>query len=221
MKRRAFTLIELLVVIAIVAILAAILFPVFSRVREQARATACRSNVYQLGRGLLMYAQDYDELLPTEPYAGNPHPNLIAVTQPYVKNIELFYCPSAPGAGLTRWSDADGDGIIDIMYHPTNVSKGNISYYYFSFYNLPSTAPPSDRAKWIDWNFLARFWGNRNRVMSLRWDPDYWLMSDWYCRPHKDEGGGMPHESAFMSANILFLDGHVKKISQPAQSVFK
>lgn len=221
MKRQGFTLIELLVVIAIIAILSAILFPVFSRVREQARATSCRSNVYQLGRGFLMYAQDYDELLLAEPYAGNPHQTLVAVTQPYTKNIELFYCPSAPGVGLTRWSDANGDGIIDIVYHPTNVTQGNISYHYFSFYNSPATAPTSDRRKWIDWGFLAKFWGNRNRVMSLHWDPDYWLMSDWYCRPHGDEGGRMPHESAFMSANILFLDGHVKKISQPAYSVFK
>jgi type II secretory pathway pseudopilin PulG len=111
-------LIELLVVIAIIAILAAILFPVFSRVREQARATNCRSNVYQLGRGVLMYAQDYDEQIPVEPHASNPHLNLTAVLNPYVKNIQLFYCPSAWGVGRTIWSDADNDGIIDIAYDP-------------------------------------------------------------------------------------------------------
>jgi prepilin-type N-terminal cleavage/methylation domain-containing protein/prepilin-type processing-associated H-X9-DG protein len=218
-RRYGFTLIELLVVIAIIAILAAMLFPVFARAREQARATTCRSNLLQLGRALLMYAQDYDEELPAEPHAGNPHPELMAKLQPYVKNIELFYCPSAPYAGRTVWSDADNDGIIDIEYHPTNVAKGNISYYYFSFYNPPSTA--SGNAQWIDWFFLLRFWGDRPRVMSLRWEPTYWLMSDWYCEPHKGAGGRMPHESAFMSANILFLDGHVKKISQPARTVFK
>jgi prepilin-type N-terminal cleavage/methylation domain-containing protein len=64
MKTRGFTLIELLVVIAIIAILAAILFPVFARAREKARQTSCLSNVKQLTLGILMYAQDYDERLP-------------------------------------------------------------------------------------------------------------------------------------------------------------
>ncbi len=61
---RGFTLIELLVVIAIIAILAAILFPVFAKAREKARQTACLSNVKQLAVGMLMYAQDFDEFLP-------------------------------------------------------------------------------------------------------------------------------------------------------------
>ncbi|HOJ20148.1 MAG TPA: prepilin-type N-terminal cleavage/methylation domain-containing protein [Armatimonadota bacterium] len=63
--RKGFTLIELLVVIAIIAILAAILFPVFARARENARKTTCLSNLKQIGSGLLMYVQDYDESLPT------------------------------------------------------------------------------------------------------------------------------------------------------------
>ncbi|MDH7571512.1 MAG: prepilin-type N-terminal cleavage/methylation domain-containing protein, partial [Armatimonadota bacterium] len=63
-KKRGFTLIELLVVIAIIAILAAILFPVFARARENARKSTCLNNMKQVGAGLLMYAQDYDEVLP-------------------------------------------------------------------------------------------------------------------------------------------------------------
>src|SRR6188474_3609096 len=71
---RAFTLIELLVVIAIIAILAAILFPVFAQAREKARQASCTSNLKQQGLGILMYAQDYDEMLP---WSGN---NLVTPT---------------------------------------------------------------------------------------------------------------------------------------------
>jgi len=65
MKKRGFTLIELLVVIAIIAILAAILFPVFSRAREQARKSACLSNAKQIGLAIQMYSQNWDEKLPS------------------------------------------------------------------------------------------------------------------------------------------------------------
>ena len=67
-----FTLIELLVVIAIIAILAAILFPVFAQARDQARQTTCLSNMKQLGTGLMMYGQDYDENLPSWPFTWSP-----------------------------------------------------------------------------------------------------------------------------------------------------
>ena len=95
MRRRGFTLIELLVVIAIIAILAAILFPVFARAREKARQTSCLSNVKQIMLGVMMYAQDYDEtlipgcrLMPAENVYWHQ------VLDPYLKNAQIKVCPS-------------------------------------------------------------------------------------------------------------------------------
>jgi len=96
-KRRGFTLIELLVVIAIIAILAAILFPVFSRAREQARKSNCLSNLKQMGTAMLMYAQDWDETLPLA-MPGCILPGAKqwwAAIYPYTKNASILHCPSA------------------------------------------------------------------------------------------------------------------------------
>ena len=94
-RRNAFTLIELLVVIAIIAILAAILFPVFGRARENARRSSCQSNLKQIGLGVIQYTQDYDEMMPparnTAPYNNAPWHVLV---QPYIKSYQLFKCPS-------------------------------------------------------------------------------------------------------------------------------
>ena len=93
-----FTLIELLVVIAIIAILAAILFPVFARARENARRASCSSNEKQIGLGMLQYTQDYDEKYPVSAadainYSSVPT-SWISQIQPYVKSWQLFKCPS-------------------------------------------------------------------------------------------------------------------------------
>jgi prepilin-type N-terminal cleavage/methylation domain-containing protein len=103
-KRTGFTLIELLVVIAIIAILAAILFPVFAQAREKARQSVCLSNFKQIGLGVMMYAQDYDETYPMNRLqvlpGGSENVRRIvswkSVTLPYVKNIDVYRCPSNP-----------------------------------------------------------------------------------------------------------------------------
>ena len=106
MMRRGFTLIELLVVIAIIAILAAILFPVFARAREKAKAASCMSNVKQLVLATLQYVQDYDERLPASyqpspagvviPETGGNYTYWYWLLQPYIKNRQVLICPSWP-----------------------------------------------------------------------------------------------------------------------------
>lgn len=110
-RQSAFTLIELLVVIAIIAILAAILFPVFAQARESARQTVCSSNVRQIGMGVQMYVTDYDETYPifyayntedpitgARAWAGYPlHKGVELLILPYEKNKQIFKCPDDQG----------------------------------------------------------------------------------------------------------------------------
>jgi prepilin-type N-terminal cleavage/methylation domain-containing protein/prepilin-type processing-associated H-X9-DG protein len=108
--RSAFTLIELLVVIAIIAILAAILFPVFAQAREKARQASCLSNMKQMGLAYQMYCQDYDETGPTI-HGGNWIPNTDRVAEflelyPYIKNIGVWTCPDATPAENDSWPDS-------------------------------------------------------------------------------------------------------------------
>ena len=122
--KRGFTLIELLVVIAIIAILAAILFPVFARAREKARQSSCQSNLKQIALGMLMYVQDYDErfmwcCVPTNRAAHDPgnnvqpdwrpgsntvgHTRYDGLTMPYIKNRQIYECPSTT-LGINSYS---------------------------------------------------------------------------------------------------------------------
>ncbi len=125
----AFTLIELLVVIAIIAILAAILFPVFARARENARRSSCQSNLKQIGLGVLQYTQDYDERFPmayTDPNGagtfsgGATQQGWAQMLQPYLKSTQIFQCPSetSPPANVNA-TDATfgGPGYSDYWYN--------------------------------------------------------------------------------------------------------
>src|SRR5688572_25614180 len=112
--RQAFTLIELLVVIAIIALIAAMLFPVFAHAREKARQTACLSQLKQIGVATDLYVQDWDETLPhavpgvgfvsnfAEPTAP---PNFLLAVLPYVKSREIFVCPTSRHAHPSQQAD--------------------------------------------------------------------------------------------------------------------
>src|SRR5205085_1875043 len=130
-KRSGFTLMELLVVIAIIAILAAILFPVFAQARDKARAAACLSNMKQIGLGLQMYSADYDETFPprndgvsdsADPTSKQYQANFLGSLLPYTKNNRIFACPSAEPATGTEASTA----ISDSSYLGNAVVMGRI-----------------------------------------------------------------------------------------------
>ena len=108
-RTNAFTLIELLVVIAIIAILAAILFPVFAKAREKARQASCSSNLKQQVLACLQYSNDYDERFPKNHWDGstsfaNHERTWAQMTYPYVKNVQIFRCPSQSGTSVTPGS---------------------------------------------------------------------------------------------------------------------
>jgi prepilin-type N-terminal cleavage/methylation domain-containing protein/prepilin-type processing-associated H-X9-DG protein len=109
-SKRGFTLIELLVVIAIIAILAAILFPVFARARENARRASCASNLKQIGIGLRMYVQDNDQWLPRRQYSLTVYPWNAAASRmglsPYIKSSAVWVCPSNPAARIASNNSA-------------------------------------------------------------------------------------------------------------------
>jgi prepilin-type N-terminal cleavage/methylation domain-containing protein len=134
MNRKAFTLIELLVVIAIIAILAAILFPVFAQARERGRAISCLSNTKQIGLGLMMYVQDYDETYPAAqvqipPINGGASRNfpIDAQLAPYIKNNGVWACPSDGGPN-TATSSLMWDGQYDTTKNGGKYSRRSFSY---------------------------------------------------------------------------------------------
>ena len=133
-QRFGFTLIELLVVIAIIAILAAILFPVFAKVREKARQTACLSNEKQQTLGMLQYVQDYDDTFPRV-YGNGSQTNLSDTVgwadaiQPYIKSTGVFHCPDDPSAFTTQpwstnYSSYAANGSISLYNSAINAQSG-------------------------------------------------------------------------------------------------
>jgi len=165
MRRSGFTLIELLVVIAIIAILAAILFPVFARARESARKTQCLSNMRQLGTAITMYSNDYDEYFPELASGGCWRRAAIANSlwsrqiYPYVKNKGVFECPSASISRAGTRFMADVPVPEDPVINPPPCNNQHTDRW----------AMPIGMNK-----FFAPYWQCRERVdpgCQAMWDP--------------------------------------------------
>jgi len=162
-RKSGFTLIELLVVIAIIAILAAILFPVFARARESAKRTSCLNNMKQMGTGIMMYVQDYDDTYPLQAYptASNPRATRKGLagttpaerydssidgggpdnwttwmdyTMPYVKNLGIYECPSR----RQTWNDADFMAVYTPFFMGVPAPPPSPNYNTYTAYYFPN-----------------------------------------------------------------------------------
>ena len=214
MRRKGFTLIELLVVIAIIAILAAILFPVFAQAREKARQTTCASNLKQLGLGAMMYAQDYDQrYVPWWGDGVSKGQGWSSILMPYVKNEQLFACPSD---GISRgknpkrsytmngdWYSPDQRGLS--RSYTTDKGQGPP----IGGYNESEVEQPAMTIMFCD-----------------RWEPNNflygqgWSVSASECHLHASAGnrGLNNHMDA---TNFCMADGHVKWINRTTANMWR
>ena len=200
-SKNGFTLIELLVVIAIIAILAAILFPVFAKAREKARQSSCASNLKQIGLGITQYAQDYDETLPpimpggvgsakvlqtdtsmpgnhyyTSPDGWGPdyYQGWMDVINPYVKSWKIFGCPSAANPAECSYGY---NGMLNGMF--SGPAK------------LANIKKPAELVQILDYNTCYGTYANGVEPGSIPW-----LLAR--CTLHSE------------GTNVCFVDGHVK-----------
>jgi prepilin-type N-terminal cleavage/methylation domain-containing protein/prepilin-type processing-associated H-X9-DG protein len=206
-NRKGFTLIELLVVIAIIAILAAILFPVFARARENARRASCASNMKQIGLGIMQYTQDYDERMPNWLVFEAGTPNLAIPwsfnIQPYVKSTQLFSCPSNPDkatgyGGLRRNYAANFNG--GDPYSSSATLKGEGA---FAAWNYTAKPIPG---------FLISEFSTPSTtiaVSELRGPAIYEAM----LSVDFSNGANQLWNGHLATGNYLFMDGHVKALN--------
>lgn len=228
-RTKGFTLIEILVVLSIIVLLAAILFPVFARVRENARRTSCASNLKQLGIAAQMYSQDYDEHLvpsflnysggeprPLTQYTLNTVPSYVDLLEPYAKSQQVFVCPSRK---------------VSIRKIGAVIDKGKFSYGLAVGPSSDSCIGPGASLTYcFGPQVNGRFTYNPPRLAWFSEPARMIHAGDTFGRPHNGyfavqiTNSSMPigttsndrivHFRHLETANILFLDGHVKALKR-------
>ena len=207
--RSAFTLIELLVVIAIIAILAAILFPVFARARENARRASCQSNLKQIGLGILQYVQDYDEKLPGRNMgattAVNDAQSWRRTIFPYVKSTQIFACPSNTGNSSLE-NDSSGASLATLppgapTFPRSYACNGGNSADYGT-----GTAPMLNGG-----GVNASQLNDAARTVLVTESGSGWIYSEMNLSDNNSFFTGH-----LGTINFLFADGHVKSIKPTA-----
>jgi prepilin-type N-terminal cleavage/methylation domain-containing protein/prepilin-type processing-associated H-X9-DG protein len=211
MKKRGFTLIELLVVIAIIAILAAILFPVFARARENARRASCQSNEKQILIGVMQYTQDYDERYPLT-WVDNVNSIWTLILQPYAKSTQVFTCPSDTNKTATGWPGVPASA--GTQFHTSyiaNIQMGGWSS--ATSVALSSVVSPATTVYLTD--------GARNNsAATVAADPTGKTWADdrdaafFLAYPGHPQTGngysGAPSLRHLETVNVGYADGHVK-----------
>jgi prepilin-type N-terminal cleavage/methylation domain-containing protein/prepilin-type processing-associated H-X9-DG protein len=199
--KRGFTLIELLVVIAIIAILAAILFPVFAQAREKARQTSCASNLKNLGMAVLLYTQDFDERFPLAAYV-TPAFDVVTwhdLTDPYARNTQIWHCPSS------SVQKADGNGKItthfgyNALYLTTVGIDIASTFLDHTGVTLAAVDRPSDTLLLVDArsSFSSSWCGDDGKFLL---PPS---QADTHC-------WGRPNPLHSQGSNVAWVDGHIK-----------
>jgi len=204
MVKRAFTLIELLVVIAIIAILAAILFPVFAQAKEAAKKTACLSNMKQLGLGVQLYLTDYDDRMFFRSGSANSRSGLIPTANanrwwnlliPYVKTKDIFKCPS----------DSDPTASKDLN-NGTSIARSYIAI--FPAESLQLTALPNP----TDTTVITEKWGrDYNGAVGDSWIEPY--NGDFSVDSHDPNRTFKAADRHAKQMNAVFFDSHARATS--------
>ncbi len=199
-RQGGFTLIELLVVISIMAIMAALLFPVFSRAREQARKTSCSNNLKQIGVAVYQYTQDYDDTyFPLQQAVGSTNPGdgmtFVTLLQPYIKSAQVFRCPSGSQSVvvITGVASPSLSATRDNLWRATGTGwRGTAEGHYGVNRNLTTSAG------------FAMADVKKSSEVVLGFD------STWYDAANELDvavSGGARHTEG---SNFCFADGHVK-----------
>ena len=201
-KFSGFTLIELLVVIAIIAILAAILFPVFARARENARRSSCQSNLKQIGLGMMQYVQDYDGFYPYVRILSTPKRNWGQSIHPYIKSTQLFRCPSNP---QNDYGNGMGSNGPDYPFAPASYSMnermGSVSF--------PTTTAPLHESG-LEKSAQKIIVAESSSTLPTAPTP---LYAYWNWTTEWTTYGFAGHLG---TSNYLFFDGHVKSMRPTA-----